>query len=342
MTRIKSIGFTWLLPVLAGFAAIWLLLMAGNKFRIESWMLRYSLVNALLLVLGASVISTILRYYRPGGFQIVNLGIWILIFAAGITFLSEWILNGIGDVPAAWTNEIRPIRLAMAMLLLLCVALISWVNRQRKSELNTVHRYNEMHQLSRDAELNSLRQQLQPHFLFNSLNSIQVLIGSDPEKARKMVVQLSDYLRSTLKKNNESKHGILEELENSLLYLEIEKIRFGDRLKVETNLSDETILKERQVPAMVLQPLVENAVKHGIYQTSGPVTIQLSLKADEQFTYIQISNPFDPEAVQESKGAGFGLSSLKRRMFLLYGSHAEVSTQTHDHQFVAELKIPVS
>src|SRR5690606_35869240 len=118
-------------------------------------------------------------------------------------------------------------------------------------------------ELLRSAELAKLRQQLQPHFLFNSLNSISALAGSKPEEARKMVHQLSEFLRGTLHKDEQTLVPFSDELRHLQLYLDIEKVRFGNRLKTEID-THETCLNLK-LPSLILQPVVENAIKFGLY-----------------------------------------------------------------------------
>lgn len=338
----KRFFLKWFFPFLGAFSAIWLLLLAGNQLIAENWMLKSAFIHSLLLSAGAAMLSMILRYYRPVGFQLLNLGIWIIITAAAIIFGSEGLLHGFDSENAWRAADVRALRFAIAILLLLCIALITWVNRQGKREMKSMVRYNDMKQLARDAELNTLRQQLQPHFLFNSLNSIQALIGSQPDKARNMLIQLSDYLRGTLKKGNDAKHTVAEEVENSLLYLNIEKTRFGDRLQVGTDFNMEDKEMKRRIPALILQPIVENAVKHGLYQTSGPVTITMQVMFNSDDTIFEISNPFDPNAIANERGTGFGLSSLKRRLFLLYGKEDLVKTEQSKESFITRIQVPVS
>ena len=117
-------------------------------------------------------------------------------------------------------------------------------------------------------------QQLQPHFLFNSLNSINALIGFKPDEARKMIHQLSDFLRGTLKKDDDQLQVTLnDELQHLNLYLEIEKVRFGHRLQTEISCDERS--GSAKLPSMLLQPIVENAIKFGLYDTTGEVVVSL-------------------------------------------------------------------
>jgi LytS/YehU family sensor histidine kinase len=190
----------------------------------------------------------------------------------------------------------------------------------------------------REAELASLRQQLQPHFLFNSLNSINALIGSKPHEARVMVQQLSDFLRGTLKKDEQKTVMLKEEFEQLKLYLAIEKVRFGHRLNVDLNVSE--VSQSCLIPPLLLQPVVENAIKFGLYDTTGDITITLSSKTEPGFLFIEVKNPYDPKTQNANKGTGFGLSSIKRRLYLLYARNDLITTNKTETIFITTLKIP--
>jgi len=163
------------------------------------------------------------------------------------------------------------IRFAYAFLLLTCNTLGGLLWYTQKEQQEDSERKADMEKLAREAELNKLRQQLQPHFLFNSLNSISALTGQQPEKARHMIQQLSDFLRNTLRNEEQQWVSLQEELTYLELYLDIEKVRFGHRLQSSTNCDEESL--QMKLPSMLLQPLVENAIKFGLYDTLEEVTI---------------------------------------------------------------------
>ena len=194
-----------------------------------------------------------------------------------------------------------------------------------------------MAELSKEAELTQLRQQLQPHFLFNSLNSINALVVSQPKKAREMVLQLSEFLRGTIRKDHQQWMNLEEELNYLKMYLEIEKVRFGHRLSVDFELAEET--KSMLLPQLLIQPLLENAIKHGLYGFTGAVKITLHARKESNYLLLKITNPFDPEGASP-QGTGFGLSSIERRLFLLFGRKDLLETNVENHTFSVELKIP--
>lgn len=211
-----------------------------------------------------------------------------------------------------------------------------WNNLQEQKAQEK--RRTDAEQLVKDAELARLRQQLQPHFLFNSLNSISALAGSKPNEARKMIQQLSDFLRGTLKKDDQQTVSLHEEIEHLKLYLEIEKVRFGHCLQVEINMECEN--KNVSLPPLLLQPIVENAIKFGLYDTIEDITISISCHFENNYLHIQIKNPFDSDTQQANEGTGFGLSSVQRRLFLLYARNDLMTTEKNNNQFITSLKIP--
>ena len=154
-------------------------------------------------------------------------------------------------------------------------------------------RKSDAEKLARDAELYKLRQQLQPHFLFNSLNSISALAGNQPEQARKMIQQLSDFLRGALKKEDYQLTTLSEELQHLQLYLDMEKMRFGHRLSTEIKHDEKSL--QFLIPPMLLQPIVENAIKFGLYDTTENITILIETKTFQDYLEITVQNPFDPE-----------------------------------------------
>jgi len=261
---------------------------------------------------------------------------------SGVCFLVAkgllWIIFGSDPHYLQAFSQSTGIRYGISFLLIGCFSLMSllWYTQQEQNLLNA--RKADSERLAREAELFKLRQQLQPHFLFNSLNSISALTGTQPEQARHMIQQLSDFLRGTLKKDDQQWSTLEEEMQYLGLYLDIEKVRFGHRLQ--TKISCEAAVLGEKLPSLLLQPIVENAIKFGLYDTTGDVLIQLEATADDHYLTITVRNPFDPETSQPLKGTGFGLSSIQRRLFLLFGRNDLLSTQKDPTNFITTILIP--
>jgi LytS/YehU family sensor histidine kinase len=214
---------------------------------------------------------------------------------------------------------------------------VLWYSSEEEQENR--QRRNDAERLSKEAELFKLRQQLAPHFLFNSLNSISALIGSRPEQARKMIQQLSDFLRGNLKKEEQQWVPLSEELQYLELYLDIEKVRFGHRLSTEVSCEEDCL--GLKLPPMLLQPIVENAIKFGLYDTTEAVTISIrARKIEGNYVRIDVQNPFDPETSRPKKGTGFGLTSIQRRLYLLFARPDLLETHIDNNIFTTTVKIP--
>ena len=230
------------------------------------------------------------------------------------------------------------IRFAIAFLVIGCCTVLSLLWYSQRNQQADADRKQDLERLAREAELNKLRQQLQPHFLFNSLNSISALTGSQPEKARHMIQQLSDFLRGTLKKEQQQWTNFEEEIEYLQLYLDIEKVRFGYRLQ--TSIDCDPAALQMNLPSMLLQPLVENAIKFGLYDTIGEVTIFIQAKNVNGLLEVSVQNPFDELTSVPVKGTGFGLSSIRRRLFLLFGRHDLLQIKKEAEKFITTISIP--
>ncbi|MEO6961539.1 MAG: histidine kinase [Puia sp.] len=302
-----------------------------------------SVVTNNLLLAACWMVSNILRFYMPEKDRKWYILFLSILLSLMVTSSAKWILAYAyaGPVNSGYLLFLSNsfwIRMGIAFLLIGCMIIICvlWytvdeeqVNRQRKADAE---------KLSREAELYKLRQQLQPHFLFNSLNSISALISIQPEHARKMIYQLSDFLRATLRKEEEQWVKMEEELQTLELYLEIEKVRFGHRLS--THIEKDDACLQMHLPPMLLQPVMENAIKFGLYDTTEEVTISMFITKENDYLKVVIKNPFDLETATPKQGTGFGLNSVKRRLYLLFARNDLVQTESADHTFVTSIKIP--
>jgi len=194
-----------------------------------------------------------------------------------------------------------------------------------------------LNEMIRSAELDLLKSQINPHFLFNSLNSISSLTLTSPEKAQTMIIKLSDFLRYSITPSNSAFSTLKMELENINHYLDIEQVRFENKLIYENQIDEDCLNKT--LPAMILQPLYENAVKHGVYESTEPIKILTVCKMEGDSLSIKISNNVDATA-RSRKGAGIGLKNIKDRLNLIYGSGEFLKTQKIDNLFIAEIIIP--
>jgi sensor histidine kinase YesM len=192
---------------------------------------------------------------------------------------------------------------------------------------------------AREAELRALRAQLNPHFLFNSLNSINALVGSDPEGARRMCEGLGDFLRRTLALGACDSVTLGEELALVDRYLAIEQVRFGDRLQVVRDLEPEAVVCA--VPPLLLQPLVENAIKHGIAGRVEGGRLRLGARVRDNRLDLVIENPVDA-GMPAREGAGVGLENVRRRLDVFGARDARLEAIRGDDWFRVTLTLPAT
>ncbi len=191
--------------------------------------------------------------------------------------------------------------------------------------------------LIREAELQALKSQINPHFLFNSLNSISSLTVSNPEKAQEMVINLSTFMRYSLMHNEKEMVSFSRELENIKLYLSIEKVRFGKKLNAEFEIDAQCM--EAEIPNMILQPIFENAIKYGVYETTDQVTIKTTCNCEGNFLKIIIVNDYDSSTIKR-RGEGIGLRNIRKRMEIIYNSPDLMKVTDNKTNFEVQLIIP--
>lgn len=191
--------------------------------------------------------------------------------------------------------------------------------------------------LVKEAELHALKSQINPHFLFNSLNSISSLTMTDPARAQEMVINLSQLMRYSLKHDQKEQVTFQQELDNNKLYLSIEKVRFGSKLNPVFAI-EENCLKA-SIPNMILQPLYENAIKYGVYEATETVDVITHARCNNEVLEIIISNTFDNN-VQSKKGEGIGLRNIRDRLQVIYGNPHFLKTVNKNNEFTVTLTIP--
>jgi Histidine kinase len=209
------------------------------------------------------------------------------------------------------------------------------VERSREAERRTL----ELRALAREAEMGFLRRQLDPHFLFNSLNSVAALIGSDASAARRMCLLMADFFRKSLKFGAQQTIALADELTLIETFLAIEEVRFGDRLRRSVDVSAEAM--QMRVPALLLQPLVENAVHHGIAHLLDGGEIKVSAKVRGSLLDIVVENSCDADR-PVSRSTGLGLANVRGRVESMYGTRARMDVKNEPAIFRVLLALPAS
>ena len=267
----------------------------------------------------------------------LGMGAVILFIWFGAATLLMGVITGNDSLYLDWLSQTMMFRLIAGILLYLIMISVFYllINNQNLAE-RKIHE-EALKNLLHKSELNALRAQIKPHFLFNALNSISSLTITNPQKAQEMVINLSDFMRYSLSFTGEGFSSLQQELNHVRLYLEIEKVRFGDRLTVEENIDEAAY--DWALPPMILQPLVENAVKHGIDDIAeNPVISLLAVVAGDRLQ-LSISNSYDPTATARD-GTGTGLQNVVKRFAMIYGIHNLVQVEKSEKVFSVNLSIP--
>jgi two-component system, LytTR family, sensor kinase len=255
-----------------------------------------------------SIVNFILKHMFA---CLLSVGLWVLIHYAILNALfashTQYKQFLVSSLP--WRAGIGA--LFYGAIILVYYLIINYQNFREK-----VTREAELKALIRESELNSLKSQINPHFLFNSLNSISSLTMISPEKAQDMIIKLSEFLRYSLSNKDEKVTSLRDEIDNLTRYLDIEKVRFGKRLNVVNHTNEKCV--DLKLPGLILQPLMENAIKYGVHESIDQTDVELSCTCTEKNLRVSIRNRFDPE-FHYKKGAGIGIQNIRSRLKIMYG-----------------------
>lgn len=345
-------------PILRNFRNIIILLLYSVSFAVISFLILFfglqldlnsaimeSLVSSLLLC-GLTIIwhypakyisieqhHLLKVFFSHTVSAIISSGLWVLfIYIMMIPVL------GFGDTYENYFYKTILWRFLVGFLLYAIVVsfyyLVSYYSELQERSLKE----SELKNLVTQAELRSLKFQINPHFIFNSLNSMSALTEIDPKKAKEMIIKLADFLRYILATNEREKNKLSEELKNIRLYLDIEKIRFEDKFDYSEELTEEC--SKAEIPNMILQPLFENVIKHAVYETFDKVHLTLKCNLDNDYLKLQLINNFD-ESSKPRKGTGVGLKNINDRLNLIYKRNDLMEVKKEKGIFSVTLFIPV-
>jgi two-component system sensor histidine kinase AlgZ len=249
------------------------------------------------------------------------------------------VLSRVFHYPIAWREFASSlfVLLAAGMPLYLLSSVVHYLLLALEASHEATERVLESQVAARESELRAVRAQLNPHFLFNSLNSINALVGSDPEGARRMCEGLGDFLRRTLALGARARVTLGEELALVDRYLAIEQVRFGDRLAVERAIEPDALACA--LPPLLLQPLVENAIKHGVAGRIEGGTLVIAAARRGERLVVRLENPVDDD-VAVNKGEGLGLDIVRRRLLVLGEEDASLVVTREPGSYRVTLDLP--
>lgn len=334
---------------LINYAIVWSIII-GAHFAILHWY--YGLITAVAIsdsllfnvffaFLGISL-WYVVRYNKSGSNFFSLLSSHII---SSLLLISFWLMTGylilkyaVNDIHyLSFLDSSFPWRIVSGIFYYSVFVLVYYVVVYYRDIQEKIQQEANLKTLIKEVELSALKHQINPHFLFNSLNSVSSLTMSSPEKAQEMIIKLSEYLRYSLSNEDQQVETLSTELTNLKLYLEIEKIRFGDRLNFDFDCHEKAMMAK--VPVMILQPLFENAIKHGVYESTDTITIYLKCELIDNALIVSLKNNFDEEA-RQVKGAGIGLRNTRERLFLIYKKNDLFVIDRSMNTFTVTIKFP--
>ncbi|HET7698775.1 MAG TPA: histidine kinase [Vicinamibacterales bacterium] len=259
--------------------------------------------------------------------------VWLLIARAWLGLIASF---GRGDLAGSF-RAAAPTLFGFGFLLYLLAMAVSYLAAAFAVSRDAERRGLELQVLAREAELRALRSQIDPHFLFNSLQSISALTTAEPAAARRMCLLLADFLRETLALGARRRIALSAELALVRKFLSVEQVRFGDRLQVD--IESEPAADALPVPPLLLQPLVENAVTHGVAHVLDGGIVRVRARRHGAGLAITVDNPCDPDR-PPGRGTGLGLRNVRERLDSAYGGEAFLATEERDGRFVVRVEIP--
>lgn len=344
LARRERLGIYLLVWLLIGFLLQVLLMTAGHA----GWLETLALVVPLCVIYAFVCLAA---WYPVAATPVEGLDAipraLLSHLAAALLLSAAWTLLGAGLVSLAqmrsssgFYSRFRaqgPVLFGVGVLLYLLSVVLHYALMAFEASRQAEKREDEARVLARDAELKALKAQVNPHFLFNSLNSISALTSVDPAKAREMCILLSEFLRTTLGLGERTAIPLEEELSLIRSFLAVEKVRFGARLCVEEAVAPECL--PLLIPPLLLQPLVENAVAHGIGNLLEGGIIRVEARLAGDVLVIVVANSFDPESAR-SRRNGLGLANVRRRLETRYGESGALRVRTAGERFEVEIALP--
>lgn len=266
--------------------------------------------------------------------HLIYLVVITLLWLSMTNFFDQVLLR---DIAQDYRITTRPIKSMLGIFSYLLLISYIYLDGYYTSYMEKIENERRLYEILKESELNLLKSQMNPHFIFNSLNSISSLTMLDPVRAQEMIIRLSDFLRYTVTASKDQLVTLEKEIDMCRAYLDIEKVRFGSKISFTFSVDPESL--PLKVPGMILQTLFENAIKHGVYNSLGKESIHFESRLDKDRLILCIENSFDP-ASQPRIGTGTGLKNVRNRLDLIYDRTALLSTDVQENRFTATLNLP--
>lgn len=343
----KQSTWFWLLQLFGWGFLVSIQLITKLNFA-ESINKTYILLEGLLIFSSGIIISTLLRYYLKKHIKLnetkkINyVKIIIAFFISSLAFSSLMFVA----IPIYSNYHDKPLEVNSAFILSQIINSLFffffWIILYFVIKLILRYNQNNVERLKlktslRESQLNTLKGQINPHFMFNSLNNIRGLMLEDVEKSRDMITRLSEMLRYSLTKNNLDKIALSEELEMVENYIELSKIQFENRLIFNQKVDSKILNCE--IPPMLIQMLIENAIKHGISNLPNGGEVSLSINKEETDLIIEVKNT--GKLITDKTSTKVGIENIKKRLHLMYREKSEFSLTEKDENVIARITIPL-
>lgn len=319
-------GFNWLLGIIQFITDVAVYILITHLYRCFALKLGWQNLG----------INKLLPRLIPA---VIILGlIYLFVTVSKVYFFRVWFQVGFSEPFGDFFDFYRD-SIFVAGVRLMSIWLLAYhMYHYSKREINITKENARLEVITREAQLNNLSAQLNPHFLFNSLNNIKALVIDDPKSARRAIDLLADLLRNSLYSGNKQMITVKEELELVKDYLELEKLRLEERLQYNIEINNEP--ENLMLPRLSIQTLVENAIKHGIGQQKQGGLISIQLNNEHSALIIAVSNPGSLKSVEES--GGLGIKNLNERLQLQYKGEAHFTISEANDTVTASIKIPVA
>jgi sensor histidine kinase YesM len=347
MNKIKQNKWFWILQFLGWGLLVGTQVWAKLEFATETNK-TYIFLEALLIFCSGFIISTLLRYYFKRNIKINEVkkinylklfSVYIIsaLLFSSMMFVAIPIYSRYHEKPMDVNNMLITSQIINSFLFFFFWTLLYFgIKIILKFNQNKVERL-KLNSSLKESQLNTLKGQINPHFMFNSLNNIRGLMLEDVDKSREMITRLSEMLRYSLTKNNLDKIALSEEIEMIENYIELSKIQLEDRLIYKDKVAKNTL--QIEIPPMLIQMLIENAIKHGISNLPKGGIVSLSIKKEKNKLHIEVKNT--GKLTINETSTKVGLENIKKRLSLMYGEKAIFSLTEENDNVVAKINIPL-